>query len=150
MLKDLFDGKFKAGLARVDMRELEEYGEQCDNLKLQITDSVSFHRNPSFLRIECSRKVFFEPESLFEVEVVYFVDHYLKADTSLDSFSDEQIERELFEDLEYYSQQKQGFMNRISLLISQITATFGGNPVVSPPYLCVKKKAEQTGEARRK
>ena len=65
--------------------------------------------------------------------------HFLKESDSLDKLTDEEIKKEIFEDMDFYLQTSQGFAARLSMLASQITSTFGGTPAVTPPIFPFEK-----------
>lgn len=130
MLKDLLGNRIRVGLASVEMRELPDIDGE---IGLRFKDTIEGKAEDRVLRIEFKRHVWFEPESTFEITVTYFVEHDLKKEGSLSALSQEEIDAEIKKEPRFYIQESQGFVARVTLLISQITASFGGSPLVLPP-----------------
>ena len=131
MLKDLLGNRIRVGLAQVKMCEIPDTDAQ---IEVHFEDTITGKAADKFLRIEFTRHVWFEPASVFDITATYFVEHVLKQEGSLAEISQEQIDAEIRNDPGFYMQESQGFVSRISMLISQITASFGGVPLISPPH----------------
>lgn len=131
MLKDLLGNRIRVGLAQVKMCEIPDTDAQ---IEVHFEDTITGKAADKFLRIEFTRHVWFEPASVFDITATYFVEHELKQEGSLAEISQEQIDAEIRNDPGFYMQESQGFVSRISMLISQITASFGGVPLISPPH----------------
>lgn len=130
MLKDLLGSRIRVGLASIEMRELPDFDGE---ISPRFQDTIEGKAVNDCLRVEFKRRVWFEPESTFEIAVTYFVEHELKEAGSLSALSQEEIDAEIKKEPRFYIQERQGFVARITLLISQITASFGGSPLISPP-----------------
>ena len=139
MLKSLFNNKIRAGLANIDMKALEELQLEEKEIQLMISDKIDVEKMSDRLRIDFTRKLYFEPASNFELTLVYFVEHFLKEENSLQDFTEDQIKAEVLEDEDFYFQNDRGFAARISMLVSQITSTFGGPPVILPPIFPLRE-----------
>lgn len=134
-MKSLFSQEVRAGLVSISMKEVNTAVDEKNVPKIEYKDSIRFIRNDNYLRVECTRHVFFEPECLFDISVTYFIEHYLNEAHSLDAIQDTEIMKAIKGDLDYYTQQGQGHMSRISLIIGEITSSFGGSPALFPPYI---------------
>ena len=139
MLKSLFNNKIRAGLANIDMKALEELPLEAKEVQLMISDNIAIEKMSDRLRIDFIRKLYFEPSSNFELTLGYFVEHFLTEENSLQDFTEDQIKEEVSKDENFYFQNDRGFAARISMLVSQITSTFGGPPVILPPVFPLKE-----------
>lgn len=135
MLKDLFSQTIRVGLSSVEMKDLSSPDDSESSAKIQVYDLVSFSKSEKLLRVEFTREVSFNPPDVFSLSVTYFVEHFLKVPGSLNDFADGQIRREIYNDIDYFSQQSQGYALRLSLIIGQLTSSFGGPPLMLPPKL---------------
>ena len=134
MLKELFNRKCCIQLEKTEMKALEDPAEDAKEIELRVNDAVSWKKKENCLHVECTRKVGFVPACNFEITVTYSVEHYLKEKNALDHIEDAVIEKEVAEDASFYIQEKQGLMNRVSLIIAQLTSAFNGTPLILPPY----------------
>lgn len=140
MLKDLFGQTIRVGLSEINMRDMSSPSDSETSPELRVEDSFSFSKNENYLRVEFTKAVSFDPPSVFNLSVSYFVEHILNHPGSLNSIPDAKIREEIINDIGYYSQQSQGFAMRLSLIIAQLTSSFGGPPLVLPPQLDVESK----------
>ena len=134
MLRDLLNGTIRAGLCNFEFKELPIASEQMEP-QVGYNDSIVWRCEKEFLRVEFTRKVFFEPSCNFTIEGSYFVEHLVKEPGSLYSLSPDAIKKEIESDAEFYIQENQGFIARVCLLIAQVTASFGNTPLILPPNL---------------
>lgn len=134
MLKELLNNRCRIRLENVEMKALEDPAEDVSGVEVLVTDSLVCQKKPDSLHVECTRKVGFEPACNFEITVTYSVDHYLKELDMLDDVPMETIEQEVRQNIPFYIQEKRGLMNRVSLLIAQLTSSFEGAPLILPPY----------------
>jgi hypothetical protein len=134
MIKELLNGHIRVGIAKIEMHDLPQSASD-DTAELQISDSMQWFVANDFLRVECCRQLKFEPTCNFEITATYFVEHFLTESGTLNTLSAEEIRAEILADPSFYIQENQGYMARLSLIISQLTASFGGPPLVSIPLL---------------
>lgn len=139
MIKNLLGDTYRAGLANISLQDLKEPADTNSSVELTFHDSIEWKKLTDRLRIECTRSFAFEPECNFRLKITYFIEHFLKESGSLDKLTDEEIKKEIFEDMDFYLQTSQGFASRLSMLASQITSTFGGTPAVTPPIFPFEK-----------
>ena len=74
------------------------------------------------------------------LQITFFVEHFLKEIGAIDKLTGEDIEKEISSDLDFYLQSSQGFAARLSMLAAQITSTFGGTPAITPPIFPFEQK----------
>lgn len=143
MLKELFSGSVRAGLSKFEYTELPAPQETNESMSVECNDSIKWRKEADCLRVEFTRTVTFEPSCNFEVTATYFVEHLLKEKDSLVLVSNEIIKKEIAEDKIFFIQAERGFIARISLLIAQLTASFGNPPLILPPNMMEGKQAEE-------
>ena len=88
-------------------------------------------KNDKELAIDFSRRLYLEPERLFDVYICYNVRWTVKDADAVQTTDNEEIIRNLVS-------QKRGFIDgviysRISLLMSEITSAVGNPPIVTQP-----------------
>lgn len=133
MIKDLLGDTCRVGLANIDLRDLKEPPADAKDIQLAFNDRIQWETFSDRLRIECSREFHFEPECNFKLKITYFIEHFLKEPETLDSLTKEDIQNEIFGNLDFYLQTSQGLAERMSMLAAQITSNFGGVPAITPP-----------------
>lgn len=134
MLKELLNKRCRIQLENVEMHALEDPAEEPGSLEIVVSDNVTAKKKPDCLRVECTRHVGFDPACNFEITVTYSVEHYLKETDMLKDISDAAIQKEVEENIPFYIQEKRGLMNRVSMIIAQLTSAFDGAPMILPPY----------------
>lgn len=134
MMKELLNKRCRIQLENVEMHALEDPAEEPGGLEIVVSDNVTAKKKPDCLRVECTRHVGFDPACKFEITVTYSVEHYLKETDMLKDISDAAIQKEVEENIPFYIQEKRGLMNRVSMIIAQLTSAFDGAPMILPPY----------------
>lgn len=109
---------------------------------LNCTDNISVEFNDcDMLKIIVTRNLFFEPDMLFDLSVSF------GADIKFDPQKKGEYEWESINLAEEFRDNGDfvttNLMNRISLLISQITSSFGQMPLVLPPYIAKSNIIEE-------
>lgn len=135
MLKEKLTGKFTAGLNDAELHRLPKSEDLREKTTLSYHDEVKWTKLPYVLRVEFTRNVGFEPEEIFAIKVSYYVDHELKEEDALKEVPADVMKKEICSDLPYYLQESQGFPSRVSMIIANLSASFGGTPVILPPTL---------------
>lgn len=133
MLRELLNKKC---LIRLDHVELDTLQEPSDDAEIEMSarDSVEWEKKPDSICVKCTRTVKFEPECAYKVTATYSVEHFLNEENALDEIPDNEIDEEIQKNISFYIQERKGLLNRISLVIAQLTSSFNGVPVVTPPY----------------
>lgn len=135
MLKDKLTGKFSAGLSDAELHRIPDTAPSQGLATINYHDEIKWTKLHNALRVEFVRHVGFEPEGIFTITVSYYVDHELKEPDSLYDIPSDVMSKELCSDLAYYLQESQGFPARVSQIIANLSAAFGGNPIILPPTL---------------
>ena len=155
-LKDLFkEDKKETFISKIDMNSegnLKRNSKVDQTEPLQCSDTISWFPNTDFLTVKFCRKVLLEEQSdsvkrtpPFEVSVESTIRHYLKESGTLDSFNNEDFKEEISKDIQYFAYVQSGNIAKVSLLISQITFTALGVPVILPPMIMnFNKKGDET------
>lgn len=85
------------------------------------------------IRVIVTRKIYFEPESTFKIKVSFGTDLKFNPENMTEYRWDElNLAEEFKENGDFVTR---NLMSRISLLISQITSSFGQQPLVTPPCI---------------
>lgn len=140
MLRELLGDTYRVGLAHIELNDLKEPPQEIQTAELIFKDQINWKALPDRLRIECTRSFSFEPECNFNLQITFFVEHFLKEIGAIDKLTGEDIEKEISSDLDFYLQSSQGFAARLSMLAAQITSTFGGTPAITPPIFPFEQK----------
>lgn len=106
------------------------------NPKLVYFDDFNVECENKSIIITVTRHIKFEPKCFFTADVSYSVTHSI-LEEKYEDYSKETFNYfdEVKSDLEYYITDE---MDRISLIISQITDAFEGSPLITSPHLCFK------------
>lgn len=85
------------------------------------------------IRVIVTRKIYFEPESTFKIKVSFGTDLKFNPENMTEYRWDElNLAEEFKENGDFVTR---NLMSRISLMISQITSSFGQQPIVTPPCI---------------
>lgn len=83
------------------------------------------------IRVIVTREIYFEPESIFKIKVSFGTDLRFNPENVMEYKWDElNLAEEFKENGDFVTR---NLMSRISLLIAQITSSFGQQPIVTPP-----------------
>lgn len=102
--------------------------------KINVTDNIqAYPKDDSHVKIEISRSLSFPNNELFAVTVIFGV---LLTKNPL---SKDEVDWSTIDVCEEFKRSKvpliNGIASRISMLLAQITSSFGQNPVVTPPQM---------------
>ena len=131
-IDEIISGNCTLYLEKVKYARINETEEE---VVLIVNDDIEVRLDSNFQGIEgvITRKLSFEPKSLFEVEVSFgvfleFNDDYKGVDT----WDMDELKREF---LDGQCVITNSILSRISLLISQLTSSYGERPIVTPPSI---------------
>ncbi len=104
------------------------------NGKINVTDNIqAYPKDDSHVKIELSRSLSFPEGGLFSVSVIYGVM------LTKNPLSKDEIDWSTIDVCEEFKRAKvpliNGIASRISMLIAQITSSYGQNPIVTPPQM---------------
>ena len=134
-LSEYFKPELEIFLDTVSYKRIENVNDKCEQeLSLLCQDNLKAMLSEDGVRIIVTRTLMFEPEALFALNVSFGAD--LK-------FNERKVEHEwteinLAEEFFVTGQ----LMSRISLLIGQITSSFGQQPLILPSMIAKKGKTE--------
>jgi hypothetical protein len=132
MLKELLSKKIRLGLHTVKYNFL---GDLCEESEIDFYDEINIGQiNKEFFEVLVTRKVFFEPKDVFDLEVTYYVHHLFNENITLPSI--DEVKEAVFSDVEYYTHSEQA---KVSLLIAEITNSFSSSPLITPPGFIEKE-----------
>ena len=119
---------------RIIENNVEEAAPGCvDHISAEVQGSEQ-------VRVILTRTLKFEPESLFELSVSYGVILKFNSENK-DEINWHGIQlAEIFKENGGFA--LQNLMNRISLLIAEITASYGQSPIILPPMIAGNMKSD--------
>ena len=137
-LKDYFSDSYEFMLSSANY-QVKSAPIDPTNQKLMILDNIEvFRRSNHTIKVDFTRSVNFQPEQLFELSVKFSI-FLSPKNTSIDlnQLSDSAIIESLTTGSSVITN---NIMSRISLLIAQITSSFGQMPLSTAPLFLQKKK----------
>lgn len=135
-LADYFEAEQEFYLDKVLYHRIDKK-EQAEEYSLNCIDNIEVQVNEDKVRLTVKRVLKFKPEEIFELSVSYGSILKIKAEKRGD-YDWENIN--LAEEFRENGQFVLGnLMNRISLLIAEITSSFGQTPLILPPQIASKK-----------
>lgn len=126
--KDYFKDEYQFSLKDVSYTKIERVDELAE-FELKITDAINTELDGDNLKITFSREIYFEPESMFKLKVVFEVILHLNEGVN-EKVTSVDWEKELLNNPNPYLG---NVVSRISHLIADITASFGQQPLITPP-----------------
>ena len=109
-----------------------------DRYLINCTDSITVDANENVARISVKRTLNFEPEGMFKLSVTYGA---ILRFNEKKKYEHNWRNINLAKEFEKHGDFVLGnLMNRISLLISEITSSFGQSPIVLPPTIISEEK----------
>ena len=125
-LEEVFDPTYNFGLENITYNRIPKTAESfeitlCDTMKVTPIDND--------LHILITRALSINPSSLFELSVTFGLLLHFKQGQTVQHTDNEWHEIFTKEDNPYFA----NIMSRISLVISQITSSYGQQPLVTPP-----------------
>lgn len=135
-IKNLFSDKKNAELQSVEYRPL---GMCSGKFKVSCVDTISvLDSDTKKLRVLVKRSVSLDPPCLFSIEASCYIDHFLKkTNIAKVNWADYNLSDEINSNPEFYAV---GVTERLSLLISEMTAAFGESPLITPPIFTPARK----------
>lgn len=135
-LKEMLSGKVRVGLKEIKYTFI---GSKCEESRIDYHDEVKLGEiTREYLEVLVTRKVYFKPEDIFNLEITYYVLHRLNEDIEedVDKLSKDEIYKEIMSDIEYYTEEEQA---KVAQLIAEITGAFTMNPLITPPVFMEKE-----------
>lgn len=125
--KECFTDEYQYSLKSINYKTIESQ-EIFDTIELNCSDEINSINIENGLELTFSRKVFFIPKCMYELTVTYSVKLFF-VDNTKEINCEELLDNLKNEENVYLS----NIISRASLLISDITSSYGQNPVITPP-----------------
>ena len=134
-LEDYFEDEQGFYLDTVHYNRIDKK-DQAEEYSLKCIDNIEAVAEEDAVRLTVKRVLKFEPEEIFELSVSYGAVLKIKEEKKK-SFTWEKID--LVEEFRENGQFVLGnLMSRISLLIAEITSSYGQPPIILPPVIASK------------
>ena len=139
-LSEYFKPELEIFLDTVSYKRIENINNKCEReLSLLCQDNLKVMTNEDGVRIIVTRTLMFEPEELFALNVSFGADLKFNERKAEHEWTEINLAEEFGENGDFVTAQ---LMSRISLLIGQITASFGQQPLILPSVIAKKRKTE--------
>ena len=139
-LSEYFKPELEIFLDTVSYKRIEKLNNNCEQeLSLLCQDNLKVMTNEDGVRIIVTRTLMFEPEELFALNVSFGADLKFNERKAEHEWTKINLAEEFGENGDFVTAQ---LMSRISLLIGQITASFGQQPLILPSVIAKKRKTE--------
>ena len=139
-LSEYFKPELEIFLDTVSYKKIENLNNKCEQeLSLLCQDNLKVMTNEDGVRIIVTRTLMFEPEELFALNVSFGADLKFNERKAEHEWTEINLAEEFGEHGDFVTAQ---LMSRISLLIGQITASFGQQPLILPSVIAKKGKTE--------
>lgn len=139
-LSEYFKPELDIFLDTVSYRRIEHSDYKGDReLSLLCNDNLKAMMSEDGVRIIVTRSLMFDPEELFVLNVAFGADLKFNERKEEHEWSDTNLAEEFGENGDFVTCQ---LMSRISLLIGQLTSSFGQQPLILPALMAKKRKTE--------
>lgn len=129
--KDYFIDEYQFTLKKVTYTWIET-NNHGDELNLNISDGVISSIQGRTLNVTFERKVFFKPEALYSIEVVFAIMLTFKETINEEEINKVNWCQELIETDNPYLR---NIISRASNVISMLTSSYGQQPLITPPNI---------------
>ena len=141
-LSEYFKPELEIFLDTVSYKRIENLNNKCEQeLSLLCQDNLKVMTNEDGVKIIVTRTLMFEPEELFALNVSFGADLKFNERKAEHEWTEINLAEEFGENGDFVTAQ---LMSRISLLIGQITASFGQQPLILPSVIAKKGKTGKT------
>ncbi|MBK5247180.1 MAG: hypothetical protein JJE49_07955, partial [Peptostreptococcaceae bacterium] len=88
-----------------------------------------------------NRHVRFDPASTFDIEIRFMTERYIKdeyighVEAELEKY---EIKNEFMKDTSFYTNYEDSW---VSMIIAQLTGSFGNSPLITPPMFCFEEES---------
>ena len=139
-LSEYFKPELEIFLDTVSYKRIENVNDKCEQeLSLLCQDNLKAMLSEDGVRIIVTRTLMFEPEALFALNVSFGADLKFNERKVEHEWTEINLAEEFGENGDFVTGQ---LMSRISLLIGQITSSFGQQPLILPSIFAKKGKTE--------
>lgn len=132
-LVEYFDSSQEIFLEKISYKKIDEIKEN-ENLEVSLLceDNVEASIMEDKLKVVITRSLKFDPEVLFSMSVAFGAVLRFNTKKSEIDWNNVDISKEIVENGEFITLQ---LVSRISLIIGEITSSFGQQPLILPPKL---------------
>ena len=135
-LSEYFKPELEIFLDTVSYKRIENVNDKCEQeLSLLCQDNLKAMLSEDGVRIIVTRTLMFEPEALFALNVSFGADLKFNERKVEHEWTEINLAEEFGENGDFVTGQ---LMSRISLLIGQITSSFGQQPLILPSMIAKK------------
>ena len=139
-LSEYFKPELEIFLDTVSYKRIENVNDKCEQeLSLLCQDNLKAMLSEDGVRIIVTRTLMFEPEALFALNVSFGADLKFNERKVEHEWTEINLAEEFGENGDFVTGQ---LMSRISLLIGQITSSFGQQPLILLSMIAKKGKTE--------
>ena len=125
---DYFKDEYQFSLKDVSYSKIE-CEQRISEYELKISDTINAELKEDFLYVTFTRNVYFEPKLMFNLKIVFDIILYLN-EGSKEKAAGINWSQALLENPNIYLG---NVTSRTSQLIAEITASFGQQPLITPP-----------------
>ena len=135
-LQEFFKPEQEIFLDTISYRRIENSGNELEQeVALLCQDNIKASVNDEGVRIIVTRSLVFEPEKIFVLSVSFGAELKFNNRKSEQDWMKINLAEEFMQNGDFVTTQ---LMSRISLLIGQITSSFGQQPLILPTMLAKK------------
>ena len=139
-LSDYFRPDLEIFLDTLDYKRIENKNKDIEKeITLLCKDNIKAAVQEDGVRIIVTRILEFEPEGIFTLSVAFGADLTFNERKAEQKWEELNLAEEFRESGDFVTAQ---LMSRISLLIGQITSSFGQQPIIPPLALAKKEQAQ--------
>lgn len=139
-LQDYFRPEQEIFLDKVNYKRIENTNNKVrKEFALLCQDNVKVSLNDDGVRIIVTRSLVFEPEEIFSMSVSFGTDLRFNERKSEYDWKTINLAEEFRENGDFVTAQ---LMSRVSLIIGQITSSFGQQPIILQPVLVKTNQSE--------
>ena len=137
MLKDFFSNNGTIGLEEISFKAHDN--KNIKSVPCCVEDRItSISHTDTAIKVVMTRKISLGENEFFDLEASFHTIHFLKEEYNKSfQWDDYDLNTEVNNEIDFFV--GPGF-DRLSLVLSQITSSFGGAPIVTPP-MHMKKMA---------
>lgn len=136
-LEQTFKPSYSYYLEKVIYQRIPDFP-YTEETAIKINDELNIAiKDKGVVTVLFSRSVYFSPDCMFNIKIVYGADLTFVCLADSEKYSIEEIKESLLENNNPYLG---GLIARTSLLLAQITASYGQSPLVTPPSFLKNEK----------
>ena len=140
-LQEYFCPEISIFLDIVNYKRIEEHNKEIkQEISLLCQDNVNASVNEDGVRIIVTRSIIFDPNKLFTLSVSFGADLKFSDRKSEHEWKNINLAEEFLENGDFVTTQ---LMSRISLVIGEITSSFGQQPLILPTIIAKKNPSPQ-------